>query len=53
MRLGGVLRRLDGLESANANLVGQVSLSWDEERLDLATIHAVLAGAGFRPVDEE
>jgi copper chaperone CopZ len=53
MRLGGVLRRLDGLESANANLIGQVSLSWDEERIDLATIHAVLAGAGFRPLDEE
>jgi copper chaperone CopZ len=53
MRLGGVLRRLDGLEAANANLIGEVSLSFDEERVDLETIHAALAGAGFRPRAEE
>ena len=53
MRLGGVLRRLDGLEAANANLIGEVSLSFDEERVDLETIHAALAGAGFRPLGEE
>ena len=30
-RLAGTLRQVDGIESANANLMGQVSLSWDDE----------------------
>jgi len=51
MRLGGALRGLEGLESANASLMGQVSLAWDDERLDRATILAALAQAGFRPVE--
>lgn len=48
-RLGGALRGLEGLESANANLLGQVSLRWNDERLDRETILAALARAGFRP----
>jgi copper chaperone CopZ len=48
MRLGGALRGLEGLESASANLMGQVSLSWDDERLDRESIVAALARAGFR-----
>ena len=51
MRLGGMLRGLEGLESANASLMGQVSLAWDDERLDRETILAALAQAGFRPVE--
>jgi len=51
MRLGGALRGLEGLESANASLMGQVSLAWDDERLDRETILAALAQAGFRPVE--
>ncbi len=51
MRLGGTLRGLEGLESANASLMGQVSLAWDDERLDRETILAALAQAGFRPVE--
>jgi copper chaperone CopZ len=47
MRLGSALRRLDGIEAANANLVGQVSLTWDDERLDRQTIVDALARAGF------
>ena len=31
MRLGGALRRLDGIEAANANLMGEVSLTWDAD----------------------
>jgi copper chaperone CopZ len=50
MRLGGALRGLDGLESANANLLGQVSLAWDDARLDREAIVAALARAGFRLV---
>jgi copper chaperone CopZ len=52
MRLGGALGNLDGLEAANANLLGQVSLSWDDERVQRREIVAALAQAGFRPVAE-
>ena len=31
-RLAGALRGHDGLEFANANLMGEVTLSWDDER---------------------
>ena len=48
LRLGGVLGRLEGLEAANANLMGQVVVSWDDERLERVTIVETLAGAGFR-----
>lgn len=48
MRLGGTLRRLEGLEAANANLMGQVFLTWDDEQLDRKTIVAALARGGFR-----
>jgi copper chaperone CopZ len=47
-RLAGALRGLDGLVSANANLMGQVTLSWDERRTDRATVVAAMAKAGFR-----
>jgi len=47
MRLGATLRDLDGLESANANLVGQVTVSWDDDRTDRETIMARLAQGGF------
>jgi copper chaperone CopZ len=50
-RLAGALRGHDGLESANANLMGQVMLSWDEERTDLDALLAAMANAGFRPVE--
>ena len=49
MRLGGALRGLDGLEAANANLMGQLSLAWDDERLSREAILEALARAGFRP----
>jgi copper chaperone CopZ len=50
LRLGSALENLDGIEFANANLMGQVMLSWDEERLPRETIVAALERAGFRPV---
>jgi copper chaperone CopZ len=49
MRLRTALRGLDGIESATANLVGEVSLAWDDTRVDRDTILAALARAGFRP----
>lgn len=51
LRLGGALKRLDGLESANANLLGQVSLTWDDERVGREEIVAVMTRAGFRPFE--
>jgi copper chaperone CopZ len=50
MRLGGALQGHDGLEQAIANLMGQVQLTWDEERTSREAILADLARAGFREV---
>ena len=49
MRLGSSLKGLDGLEAANVNLLGEVTLSWDDERLARDDILQALARAGFRP----
>jgi copper chaperone CopZ len=48
-RLAAALQGHDGLEFANANLMGTVILSWDEERTDLDALLAAMAKAGFRP----
>ena len=50
-RLAGALRGHDGLEFANANLMGQVQLQWDDERTDRYAILAAMAKAGFRPLE--
>jgi len=50
-RLAGALRGHDGLEFANANLMGQVQLEWDDERTDRDAILAAMAKAGFRPLE--
>ena len=47
-RLAGALRGQEGLEYASANLMGQVQLSWDDERTDREQIVSALARAGFR-----
>jgi copper chaperone CopZ len=49
-RLAGVLRGHEGVEQASANLIGQVQLSWDDERTNREAILESLARAGFRPV---
>jgi len=51
MRLGATLGRLEGIEAANANLMGQVVLSWDDERLEREELLAAMARAGFRPLE--
>jgi len=50
-RLGSALQGHEGLEFANANLMGTVMLSWDEERTDLEALLAAMAKAGFRPAE--
>jgi cation transport ATPase len=47
-RLASALHRHEGLEQANANLMGQVSLAWDDERTSREALLAALARAGFR-----
>ena len=51
-RLAAALHEHDGLEFANANLMGTVMLGWDEERTDLDALLAAMAKAGFRPAPE-
>ena len=47
-RLAAALREHDGLESASANLMGQVTLSWDDEKTSREALVSSLARAGFR-----
>ena len=48
MRLAHALEGHEGLEAANANLMGQVMLAWDDDRTDRDEILAAMAKAGFR-----
>lgn len=47
-RLAHVLEGHDGLELANANLMGEVKLSWDETRTSREALLAAMARGGFR-----
>ena len=47
-RLAEALRGHEGLEAATANLVGDVTLSWDEARTSREEILSALSRAGFR-----
>jgi copper chaperone CopZ len=47
-RLAGALTGREGLEAANANLMGQVTLAWDDEQTSREELVAALAQAGFR-----
>ena len=51
MRLGAVLEPVQGIESASATLMGEVTLAWDDERVRREEIIATMTGAGFRPLD--
>ncbi len=48
MRLAGTLEGHEGLESANANLMGQVTMSWDDERTSREALLERLSRGGFR-----
>ena len=48
MRLAHALEGHEGLEAANANLMGQVMLAWDDDRTDRDAILAAMTKAGFR-----
>lgn len=51
-RLAAALRGQDGLEFATANLMGQVTLHWNDEVTDRERLVAALDGAGFRQRSE-
>jgi copper chaperone CopZ len=46
-RLAGTLRGHDGIEAANANLMGLVALSWDDEQTSREAILETLSRGGF------
>lgn len=47
-RLAVAFQGHDGLESASANLMGQVTLAWDDERTSRDELLAAMERAGFR-----
>lgn len=52
-RLAGALTGHDGLEAANANLVGEVTLAWDDERTSREALLDAMAKSGFRELPGE
>jgi copper chaperone CopZ len=48
-RLGTALEGQDAIEAASANLMGEVTLTWDESRTSRDELVAVLSKAGFPP----
>ena len=50
-RLAATLRGHDGLESANANLMGVVSLQFDDEKTSREALVAAMSKAGFRELE--
>ena len=47
MRLAGTLEGTEGLESANANLMGVVTLEWDDERTTRDELLEKMRKGGF------
>ena len=52
-RLAGALRGHDGIEYANANLMGEVALGWDEDKTSRDAIVATLRRSGFPEIASE
>jgi copper chaperone CopZ len=50
-RLAATLRGHEGLESANANLMGQVTLQFDDEKTSREALVAAMAKSGFRELE--
>ena len=51
MRLAGALEGHDGLVGANANLMGQVTLSWDDHVTSREAVLGAMSRAGFRELE--
>jgi copper chaperone CopZ len=50
-RVAAALSGHDGLESASANLMGELTLAWDDDRTDRDALLEKLAKAGFRALN--
>jgi copper chaperone CopZ len=51
MRLAKMLEGHQGLEAANANLLGQVTMTWDDEQTSREALLDALARGGFRELE--
>jgi metal-responsive CopG/Arc/MetJ family transcriptional regulator len=51
MRLRHVLKDHDGLESANANLIGELTVVYDDERTSREALLKEVARGGFREAE--
>jgi copper chaperone CopZ len=49
-RLAVALKDQEGLESANANLMGVVTLSWDDAKTSRDRLIEAMSRAGFREI---
>jgi copper chaperone CopZ len=48
LRLAKTLEGTEGLEAANANLMGQVQLTYDDDRISRDALLETMARGGFR-----
>jgi copper chaperone CopZ len=51
MRLAKMLEGHEGLEAANANLMGQVTMTWDDGQTSREALLEAMARGGFRELD--
>ncbi|MDX6415364.1 MAG: heavy-metal-associated domain-containing protein [Gaiellaceae bacterium] len=51
MRLAKMLEGHEGLEAANANLMGQVTMTWDDQQTSREALLEAMARGGFRELD--
>lgn len=51
MRLAKVLEGHQGLEAANANLMGLVTVSWDEDQTSRQALLEAMTRGGFRELE--
>jgi len=51
MRLAKMLEDHEGLEAANANLMGEVRVTWDNERTSREALLEAMARGGFRELE--
>jgi copper chaperone CopZ len=51
LRLGAALEGHEGLEAANATLMGEVTLTWDDGRTSRDALVEAMARAGFRTLE--
>jgi cation transport ATPase len=51
MRLAKMLEGHEGLEAANANLLGQVTVTWNDEETSREALLEAMARGGFRELE--